>query len=174
MKKNSSTQDAGNQTETCLPYHVDVGVGGSIRDGVHEISKIDVGMKSRNREEGDGYREVSSNDADHEYAVGENFAISDFPDFSGLQLLLNGIERVEHGRPDDAIYRPRDVNLSANNATAKTTETKNVHTTTAEECDSRADKHKLTPNSLEILCALADQRLLEENEGDGIVYYIRR
>ncbi|XP_065209197.1 mucin-5AC isoform X2 [Planococcus citri] len=73
------------------------------------------------------------------------------PDFSGLQLLLNGIEQVEHVRDTST-----DASVSVDTAAAASS-----------VAGSDEDTVKAQPaNGLEILCALADQRFYEENEDD--------
>ncbi|KAL6957790.1 hypothetical protein U1Q18_048661 [Sarracenia purpurea var. burkii] len=80
--------------------------------------------------------------------------VAETPDFSGLQLLLNGIEQVEHvrevGSETSAVVGA--VTSVVGNDEDAAFETKPISTQPA--------------NGLEILCALADQRFYEETE-DG-------
>ena len=150
---NSIVQDASNQTEDSDDKDEDEEYtseevnekNGNDVDEEHESSK------SENEEE----VEVSADKVDsirklkvkrNKTATSEKIIYNDAnPDFMGLQLLLNGIERVEHSV----------------NATTNAEEEDPIK---EEADDSDKDTDVPAPNGLEILCALADQRFKEEKK----------
>lgn len=145
VNKTSSVQDAGNQTET----ETETETRTERYEFEAEITKTKA-QKEENIYQHDNTEVDEDVDVDVEIAVPlkRTKTYCDLsPDFSGLQVLLNGIEQVEHDR---------SVKIDKEDGT---------HLTVAaddEESDKEIDKP--TPNGLQILCALADQRFLEENE----------
>lgn len=157
---NSIVQDASNQTEDNDDKDEDVEYTSeevSQRNGDEDNDQES--LKSENEDNNDdGILDKADSNRKlklkrNKAATSEKKIYNDTnPDFMGLQLLLNGIERVEH----------------SGNTTTIVEEDENVK---EETDDSDKDTDKPAPNGLEILCALADQRFKEEkkiNESDDL------
>lgn len=163
---NSSVQDASNQTDSMISF------GDEEEDGEDDDDDDEDGNALRIIEE---YEEPPSKDKKEEEVQPEDGGAAEpevakvysdeTPDFSGLQLLLNGIERVENCRltpeaEEDATKGETEGVDAAQPVVAEPV----VPQPKQQETEDSSDTEKLAPNSLQILCALADQRFKEEKE----------
>lgn len=152
---NSSVQDASNQTDSMMPF------GEEEDDGEDNDDDDDEDVLRINEECEDSSKDGKEDDIqleDKPAALPETKVYSvENPDFSGLQLLLNGIERVEHSRISPTM---------SDEVARKETEAADVAQTLPQPNKETEDDdtEKPVPNSLEILCALADQRFKEEKQ----------
>lgn len=152
MDTNSSVQDASNQTDSMISF------GEEDDDGEDNDDDEDVLRINEECEEPDKDRKEDDIQLeDKPAALPETKVYFENPDFSGLQLLLNGIERVEHSR-----ISPKICEEVAKKETEAADVAQMLPQPNKETEDG--DTEKPVPNSLEILCALADQRFKEEKE----------
>lgn len=150
---NSSVQDASNQTDSMISFGEEDDDGEDNDDDedsdvlrIHEESEEPSKMKSDD--------EVLLEEKPAAEPQTKVYSVEN-PDFSGLQLLLNGIERAEHSR-----ISPEVGDEVSKKDTGSANMLQTVPQLKKETEDS--DTEKPVPNSLEILCALADQRFKEE------------
>ncbi len=151
---NSSVQDAGNQTDTTFSYQYETETAASSPESDNASLVENQSNVLDTTVDGKGPEDVAAkHDGNVPATMTEKKGSRDeTPDFSGLQLLLNGIEKMEQGSniTDDGneVNDIPDALSTKNSATAPQSEV------------SVGDTK--TPNSLQILCALADQQFLEE------------
>lgn len=157
---NSSVQDASNQTESMLSSqeddddHDDDNENEDEEDDEYDLRVTE----NYENEESDPLKKDKESKTKCKSVGNERKVYSDQnPDFSGLQLLLNGIERAEHCSNNDSLPE-------IENAACIRDEKLKIK---QESEDSDKEMDNPAPNGLEILCALADQRFQEENDGES-------
>lgn len=152
---NSSVQDASNQTDSMISFQEEEDNDVDDDDDDEDENVLHITEDEEDEEDEVAVSTIKDEKPEIKICENEKTKNEDNPDFSGLHLLLSGIERTEYRRGSKDTTNINEKEIDSN-------EIKSIVKVKTNDSDKKIENPP--PNGLEILCALADQRFLEENE----------